>query len=71
MTENNNLIDKQKSVHNAAWAACDAFRGILDATEYKNYILSFLFSHYSSHPNKPKETKCTARLHAVLQSDCS
>jgi hypothetical protein len=26
-------------VKRKAWAACDTFRGVLDASEYKNYVL--------------------------------
>ena len=31
-------------VKRTAWAACDTFRGVLDASEYKDFILVFLFS---------------------------
>ncbi len=39
---------KQQDINNAAWAACDTFRGVMDAADYKNYILTILFVKYIS-----------------------
>ncbi len=39
---------KQQDVNNAAWAACDTFRGVMDAAGYKDYILVTLFFKYIS-----------------------
>lgn len=38
----------QKDINNAAWAACDTFRGVMDAAGYKDYILAMLFVKYIS-----------------------
>lgn len=38
----------QKDVNNAAWAACDTFRGVVDPAQYKDYILVMLFLKYIS-----------------------
>ena len=44
------MIDPNKleEVKKVAWSACDTFRGVVDATEYKDYILDFLFLKYIS-----------------------
>lgn len=34
---------EQKDINNAAWAACDTFRGAVDPAQYKDYILVMLF----------------------------
>ena len=34
---------KQADVNKAAWDACDTFRGTIDPSAYKDYILVFLF----------------------------
>lgn len=39
---------KQKDINNAAWAACDTFRGVVDPAQYKDYILVMLFVKYIS-----------------------
>lgn len=39
---------KQSDVHQAAWAACDTFRGAVDPAQYKDYILVMLFLKYIS-----------------------
>ena len=39
---------KQQDVNNAAWDACDSFRGVMDAAGYKDYILVMLFLKYIS-----------------------
>ncbi len=44
MAEQTTLDD----VKRIAWAACDTFRGVIDASEYKDFILVFLFLKYVS-----------------------
>jgi type I restriction enzyme M protein len=51
---------KQQEIDAVLWAACDTFRGVVDAAEYKNYILVMLFLKYISdvwaeHYDKLKE----------------
>lgn len=38
----------QSEVNNAAWTACDTFRGAVDPAQYKDYILVMLFLKYIS-----------------------
>jgi type I restriction enzyme M protein len=38
----------QDEINALAWKACDTFRGVVDPSEYKNYILVFLFIKYIS-----------------------
>ena len=51
---------QQQDINNAAWSACDTFRGVIDAANYKDYILTILFLKYISdvwqdHYNKYRE----------------
>lgn len=39
---------KQSEVNAAVWAACDTFRGVVDAASYKDYVLVALFLKYVS-----------------------
>ena len=36
----------QKEINNIVWKACDTFRGTIDATQYKDYVLTMLFLKY-------------------------
>jgi type I restriction enzyme M protein len=38
----------QAEINAVAWKACDTFRGVVDPSEYKNYILVLLFFKYIS-----------------------
>ncbi|WP_319760752.1 type I restriction-modification system subunit M [Maridesulfovibrio sp.] len=38
----------QKEVNDAVWNACDTFRGVVDASAYKDYVLTMLFLKYIS-----------------------
>lgn len=40
--------DPRQEIFNIVWRACDTFRGAVDPTEYKNYILTMLFIKYLS-----------------------
>ena len=45
----------QDEINAVAWKACDTFRGVVDPSEYKNYILVFLFLKYLSDLWKDKK----------------
>lgn len=44
----NNQGPTQDQINSSLWSACDTFRGAFDYSEYKNYILVFLFLKYLS-----------------------
>lgn len=44
--ENNNKRPTQEQINKTLWEACDTFRGAFDSSEYKNYILVFMFIKY-------------------------
>lgn len=52
MTETQELFPSprptQEEINQTLWKACDTFRGVVDPSEYKNYILVFLFLKYLS-----------------------
>jgi len=54
--ENNNR-PTQEQINSTLWAACDTFRGAFDSSEYKNYILVFMFLKYLSDVWKDKITE--------------
>jgi len=39
---------RSEDINSAVWAACDTFRGAIDAEQYKNYILAMLFLKFIS-----------------------
>ena len=47
----NNKIT-QKEINQTVWKACDTFRGVIDPSQYKDYILTLLFLKYVSDVNK-------------------
>ena len=38
----------QDQINKAAWGACDTFRGVVDPSIYKDYVLTLLFLKYLS-----------------------
>ena len=47
----------QQEINSIVWQACDTFRGVIDPSEYKNYILVFLFIKYLTDVWKDKKEK--------------
>ena len=45
----------KEQIESIVWRACDTFRGAIDPSEYKNYILTMLFLKYLS--DLAKETR--------------
>jgi len=44
----------REEINNIVWKACDTFRGIIDPSQYKDYILTMLFIKYVSDVYKDK-----------------
>lgn len=37
---------KKSELYSSLWSSCDELRGGMDASQYKDYVLSFLFIKY-------------------------
>jgi len=48
-------------IFNVVWKACDTFRGVIDPTQYKDYILTMLFIKYLSDIRKSKLAEHTKK----------
>ena len=44
----------QDDINRTVWKACDTFRGVIDPSQYKDYILTMLFLKYVSNVYKSK-----------------
>ena len=55
----------QDEINGIVWKACDTFRGAVDPSEYKNYILTMLFLKYLSDLWKDKKRE----LHEKYKGD--
>lgn len=47
-------MTSREQIQQALWKACDSFRGKIDSSRYKDYILSMLFVKYLSDVSKEK-----------------
>src|ERR1700683_1798615 len=54
-------------IENIVWRACDTFRGAIDPSEYKNYILTMLFLKYLSDLAKEKRAEYSRRYEGDSQ----
>lgn len=43
-----------QDIRKTVWSACDTFRGVIDPSQYKDYVLTMLFIKYISDVNKEK-----------------
>ncbi len=57
----------QDEINNIVWRACDTFRGAVDPSEYKNYILTMLFIKYLSDLWKDKRDEYEKNYHGDVQ----
>ena len=57
----------QKDIEAVLWKACDSFRGKIDSSRYKDYILSMLFVKYLSDSAKEQREKFIERYNGDLQ----
>jgi len=51
----------QQDINRIVWKACDTFRGVIDPSQYKDYILTMLFLKYVSDVNRSKYNEYLAR----------
>lgn len=66
----------QNEINNIVWKACDTFRGTIDPSQYKDYILTMLFVKYVTDVWKDKREKYaekynndTVRIERALRNE--
>jgi type I restriction enzyme M protein len=62
----NNKIS-QKDINQTVWKACDTFRGVIDPSQYKDYILTMLFLKYVSDVHKDIYQKHLAKYNGNVE----
>src|SRR5438132_12532081 len=58
---------KKSDLYSSIWASCDALRGGMDASQYKDYVLTLLFvkyvsDKYAGQPDAPIEVPVGGRF---------
>ena len=48
----------RNDIEQVLWSACDSFRGKIDSSRYKDYILSMLFVKYLSDASNSMRVIC-------------
>ena len=51
---------KKSQLYSSLWQSCDELRGGMDASQYKDYVLTLLFMKYVS-------DKCAGKSDAVIE----
>src|SRR5487761_798992 len=54
----------QREINDVLWRACDTFRGVIDPSDYKNYILVMLFVKYISDVARERREELVERYGA-------
>lgn len=74
MTVSNKITPKE--INNIVWKACDTFRGVVDPSQYKDYVLTMLFLKYVSDMWRDKRSFYTekykgdkVRIERALQNE--
>ena len=57
----------QKEINDAVWKACDSFRGSIDPSVYKDYVLTMLFLKYLSDVHDDKIEGYLAKYNGDLE----
>lgn len=57
----------KNDIEKVLWKACDSFRGKIDSSRYKDYILSMLFVKYLSDVSKEKREEYTKQYNGDVQ----
>ncbi len=57
----------QSDINATVWKACDSFRGIIDPSQYKDYILTMLFIKYLSDVNADKREEYLRKYEGDLE----
>ncbi len=57
----------QSDVNAVIWKACDTFRGVIDPSQYKDYILTMLFLKYVSDVSKGKYQEYLTRYNGDVE----
>lgn len=52
---------EQREINDVLWRACDTFRGVIDPSDYKNYIMVILFVKYISDVWKERNEELHAK----------
>ncbi|MGN0846607.1 MAG: type I restriction-modification system subunit M N-terminal domain-containing protein, partial [Kiritimatiellia bacterium] len=50
---------KKSQLYSTLWDSCNALRGSMDASQYKDYVLMMLFVKYLSDKAKQHQTRLT------------
>lgn len=57
----------QETINNIIWRACDSFRGTLDSSKYKDYILTMLFIKYLSDFYREKREELIEKYNGKME----
>jgi type I restriction enzyme M protein len=56
------ITDRRDEIARVAWKACDTFRGVMDSSVYKDYVLTMLFLKYLSDVRRQRVEELRAQF---------